>query len=304
MRIGNLAGRAILIREGGAIDIAANSAGTYGPDPQHIYENWADFRSWAEHAKGEAVPISPALLGPPVPRPRQIFAIGFNYLDHSDEAGVEPPGHPTVFTKFPSSLTGPQATVVLLPQMLADWEVELVAVIGTGGHNIPVETAWDHVAGLTVGQDLSDRKLQMRKPAPSQYSLGKSWPGFAPIGPYVATVDELVHPDDLAIECRLGDEQVQASRTSKLLFTVPDLVARLSQTLTLFGGDLIFTGTPSGVGALRTPPRWLQPGDVLTSSIEGLGSIITQFTTEDTTDGASAEQVDELLGASRRESGG
>jgi 2-keto-4-pentenoate hydratase/2-oxohepta-3-ene-1,7-dioic acid hydratase in catechol pathway len=280
MRIGNLAGRAVLVRGIEAIDIATSSAGAFGPDPQHIYENWADFRRWAARAEGTPSPIEPTRLGPPVPRPRQIFAIGFNYLDHIDEAGAETSRHPTVFTKFSSSLTGPHANVALSPRMLVDWEVELVVVIGDGGRNIAVEQAWDHVAGLTVGQDLSDRRLQMRKPAPAQYSLGKSWPGFGPTGPYVVTRDELVDPDDLAVECRLGGEPVQTSRTRNLLFGVPELVARLSQTLTLFGGDLVFTGTPSGVGACRTPPRWLRPGDVLTSSIEGIGSMVTTFVAE------------------------
>ena len=303
MRIANLTGRAVLVCADEAIDIAASSAGAYGPDPQHVYENWAEFRSWAVHAEGNAAPFDPARLRLPVPRPRQVFAIGFNYLDHSDEAGTEPPRHPTVFTKFSSSLTGPYATVALSEQMLADWEVELVVVIGTGGRHIPVGTAWDHIAGFTVGQDLSDRKLQMRKPAPPQYSLGKSWPGFGPTGPYVVTTDELADPADLAIECWLGEERVQASRTSKLLFTVPDLVSRLSQTLTLFGGDLIFTGTPSGVGAFRTPPRWLRPGDVLTSTIEGLGSIVTRFTAEDAGDSVSAEQGHQPVGAAAREWG-
>ncbi|MFC5746565.1 fumarylacetoacetate hydrolase family protein [Actinomadura rugatobispora] len=290
MRIGNLGGRAVLVREDGAIDIATSSNGAFGPDPQQIYESWPEFRRWAPRAKGTPTPVDPGRLGPPVPRPRQIFAIGFNYLDHSDEAGTEVPRHPTVFTKFSSSLTGPYATVALSSGMLPDWEVELVVVIGTGGRDIPVRSAWEHVAGVTVGQDLSDRRLQMRKPAPPQYSLGKSWPGFGPIGPYVVTPDELADPDDLAIECLLGEERVQASRTSTLLFPVPELIARLSRTLTLFGGDLIFTGTPSGVGAFRTPPRWLRPGDVLTSTVEGVGAIVTTFV-EDSDAGPGERRV-------------
>ena len=167
MRIGNLAGRAVLVRDDGAVDVAEASGGVFGPDPQQLYADWVAFRSWARTASASGTRFAPEQLGPPVPSPRQIFAVGFNYLDHAGEAGTEPPQHPTVFTKYASSLTGPHATVGLRPEMLADWEVELVVVIGTGGHRIHREVAWDHVAGLTVGQDLSDRRLQMRKPEPA-----------------------------------------------------------------------------------------------------------------------------------------
>jgi 2,4-didehydro-3-deoxy-L-rhamnonate hydrolase len=150
-------------------------------------------------------------------------------------------------------------------------------VVGLGGCDIPPGRGWDHVAGLMVGQDLSDRRLQMRKPAPEQYSLGKSWPGFGPTGPHLVTPDELAAPDDLAIGCRLGDEQVQESRTGRMHFSVPELVERLSSSVSLCPGDLIFTGTPDGVGAFHSPQRWIQPGEVLTSDIEGIGTITTTF---------------------------
>ncbi|MBN9112200.1 MAG: fumarylacetoacetate hydrolase family protein [Pseudonocardia sp.] len=281
MRIANLDGRAVLVEGDTAVDIAASSAGRFGPDPQQLFASWPEFRSWAGAASGPTLAVDTDRLGPPVPRPPQVFAIGLNYLDHAAEAGAEPPRHPSVFTKFPSCLAGPRGAVEISSRMLVDWEVELVVVIGIGGRDIPADQGWTHVAGLTVGQDLSDRRLQMRKPVPEQYSLGKSCPGFGPTGPYLVTPDELADPDDLAIGCRLGDEQVQQSRTGKMHFSVPDLVARLSGSVTLCPGDLIFTGTPSGVGAFRTPPRWIRPGEVLTSEIEGIGSLTTRFVEAD-----------------------
>ncbi len=185
------------------------------------------------------------------------------------------PDAPAVFTKFPASITGPYATVEL-PSGSCDWEVELVAVIGQRAYRVSEAEAWSHVAGLTVGQDLSERVVQLAGPVP-QFSLGKSFTGFAPIGPWVVTADEFDNPDDLAISCRLGDETLQDGRTKDLIFNVPELVAKLSAVLPLLPGDVIFTGTPSGVGAARSPTRFLPPGSVLTSTIEGIGEIRTSF---------------------------
>ena len=275
MRLANLQGRAVLVRHDGAIDIERASDRRYGPNPQSLFEHWDEFRDWERGATGDVFDVDGALLEAPVPSPRQILAVGFNYLDHADEADTEIPRHPQIFAKFPSSLTGPQATVHLAGSEFVDWEVELVVAISRRARSVQVDTAWDHVAGLTVGQDLSDRKLQMRKPAPAQYSLGKSRPGFAPIGPHLVTLDELDDPGDLEIGCSIGGEQLQLSRTSKMLFSVPELVSRLSAILPLLPGDLIFTGTPGGIGGLRTPPRFLQPGEVLTSSIGQIGTMRT-----------------------------
>jgi 2-keto-4-pentenoate hydratase/2-oxohepta-3-ene-1,7-dioic acid hydratase in catechol pathway len=172
---------------------------------------------------------------------------------------------PLTFTKFPSCLTGPDATVQVTSPRL-DWEVELVVVIGERGR----------VAGFTVGQDLSARDVQMLG-SPPQFSLGKSFPGFGPTGPWVVTPDGLDDPDDLAISCALNGETMQSDRTSSMLFSVPETIARLSAVLPLLPGDLIFTGTPAGVGNRMDPPRYLQPGDALVSTIEGIGSITTRF---------------------------
>jgi len=210
-----------------------------------------------------------------VPFPRQVFAIGLNYAAHAAEAGVGIPTFPPTFTKFPTCLTGPDATVEL-PSAFVDWEVELVVVIGPPAYEVVLGDGWRHVAGVTVGQDLSERVVQTRPPAP-QFSLGKSFPGFGPIGPWVITPDELADSDDLALGCSVNGEEVQKSRTSDLIFGVDGLVHHLSSITPLLPGDLIFTGTPSGVGGTRTPPRFLAPGDELVSTIEGIGTIHTHL---------------------------
>ena len=198
-----------------------------------------------------------------------------NYAAHAAEAGLENPTFPPTFTKFPTCLTGPDATVEL-PSEFVDWEVELVVVIGQLAYDVAIGDGWRHVAGLTVGQDLSERIVQTRPPAP-QFSLGKSFPGFGPIGPWVVTPDELDDPDDLALGCTVNGEEVQKSRTSDLIFGVDALVHHLSSITPLLPGDLIFTGTPSGVGGTRTPPRFLAPGDELVSTIDGVGTIHTHL---------------------------
>src|SRR5262249_55071499 len=152
-----------------------------------------------------------------------------------------------------------------------DWEVELVAVMGTRADRVDEGEAWAHVAGLTVGQDISDRQLQFA--AGAQFSLGKSRRGYGPLGPWIVTVDELDDPDDLALRCAIDGETVQDARTSDLIFGVPQLVAELSAVLPLLPRDIIFTGTPAGVGAARQPPRFLQPGETIESWIEGIGTI-------------------------------
>lgn len=180
------------------------------------------------------------------------------------------PDDPVVFTKFSSSLAGPGDTVTL-PTDGIDWEVELTLVIGKEAHGVRREDAWGTVAGLTIGQDLSNRAVQFRGPAP-QFSMGKSFPGFTPVGPVVVTPDEMPNRDDLALSCELNGETLQDGRTGDLIFDVPELIARLTEIVTLYPGDLILTGTPAGVGFGRKPPRFLVPG-VLTSRIEGIGEL-------------------------------
>lgn len=279
MRLANLAGRAVLVTDGGAIDVAEASDGRFGPDPQALFDDWAGFAAWASEktdaAAAAAVPLDVSALGAPVPRPRQVFAIGLNYAEHAAEAGYPPDEMPVTFTKFPSSIVGPEA-VVTLPEGNVDWEVELVVVIGSEAYQVDREHAWDHVAGLTIGQDLSERITQLQGSAP-QFSLGKSFPGFGPTGPWLVTPDEFADRDDLGLSCSLSGEQMQSSRTSMMLYDVPELLVRLSAVCPLLPGDLIFSGTPAGIGNRRTPPRFIAPDDVLVSEIEGIGTLETRF---------------------------
>jgi 2-keto-4-pentenoate hydratase/2-oxohepta-3-ene-1,7-dioic acid hydratase in catechol pathway len=279
MRLADLAGRATLVTDAGGIDVALASDGRFGPHIQTIYDEWAAFRAVAADLLDRSDPaasvaMDEARLGSPVPSPRQVFAIGLNYRSHAEEAGLDVPSVPAAFTKFPACLTGPFATVQLSGDTV-DWEVELVAVIGARADRVSERDAWAHIAGLTVGQDLSDRTMQFA--AASQFSLGKSYRGYGPIGPWLVTPDELDDPDDLAIGCAIDGETVQDDRTSGLIFSIPQLVAELSAVVPLLPGDLIFTGTPGGVGITSQPPRFLRPGEQLTSWVEGIGTIRTEL---------------------------
>ena len=278
MRIANLKGRLVIVRDRIAVDVNTASDGTFSSDPQAVYETWDEFVSWAAGVDFSAgIQFDETDLLAPVPVPRQIFAIGLNYRDHAAESGQSIPDFPLVFTKFVSSITGPTATVEL-PEGSVDWEVELVAVIGKPARKVSAADAWHYVAGLTVGQDLSERRSQLRGPAP-QFSLGKSFPGFSPIGPVVVTIDEFANPDALRIQSELqgagidGVLSLQDGNTRNMIFTVPQLVEHLSGVLTLFPGDIIFTGTPAGVGMGRDPKLFLTSGQRLTSTIEGIGQL-------------------------------
>ncbi len=276
MRIANVGGNLSLLVDGGAVDVATASGGRFGPDPQAVYEVFDDFKRWAAAQNGlTPVEFDPMTLGAPAPTPRQVFAVGLNYRDHAAEGGFTPPEEPTVFGKFPSSLSGP-VTDVPLPTESVDWEVEVVVVISRTAREVDVERGWDYVAGLTVGQDLSERQLQMRGPAP-QFGLAKSYPGFSPIGPALVTPDELADPGDLAIGCAVNGEEMQKSRTADMIFSVPQLVAYLSSVVTLYPGDVIFTGTPAGVGWAQKPQRFLRPGDELSSWVDGIGELRQRF---------------------------
>jgi 2,4-didehydro-3-deoxy-L-rhamnonate hydrolase len=275
MKIANVSGRLTIVTDNGGIDVETASAARFKPDPQAVYEHWQAFRAWADHApSGPATAIDNNELGPPAPGPAQVFAIAMNYRDHATEAGLEVPASPATFTKFPTCMTRPFAAVIL-PSEYVDWEVELVVVIGVPAYQVSDASAWDHVAGVTVGQDLSERVVQFA--SGGQFSLGKSFPGFGPTGPWLVTPDELGDPDDLELGCSVDGCEVQKSRTSQLVFGVPELIARLSAVLPLLPGDLIFTGTPAGIGATRQPPQFLRPGQVLTSYIEGVGTMANRL---------------------------
>lgn len=281
MKIINHDGRLALAVEGGAVDVERASNGAFGPDVQPVYSRWPEFCAWAQGRLGrihpsDVEPVDEAKLGAPVPLPPQVFAVGLNYRAHAEEAGSDLPTEPFVFTKFPASVTGPHAEIEL-PSDAVDFEAELVAVIGSRAHCVSEADAWSHVAGLTVGQDLSDRAQQLSGPAPQQYNLGKSFSGFAPIGPALVTPDEFPDPDDLELSCALPDGQMQKTRTSDMIFPIARLVEYLSNILPLWPGDLIFTGTPSGIGWTRDPRRTLRPGDELLTEVVGIGQMRHTF---------------------------
>jgi 2-keto-4-pentenoate hydratase/2-oxohepta-3-ene-1,7-dioic acid hydratase in catechol pathway len=272
MRIGTLNNRYHALAANLALDIAEASRGRFAADGFDIFERFDELARWVATVPDAAyTPFDPGALGPPVPMPRQVFAIGLNYRDHAAESGLPAPDVPVVFTKYPTSITGPSATVTL-PSDYVDWEAELVAVIGARAQNAKAADAWSHVAGLTVGQDLSERRVQLAGPAP-QFSLGKSYPGFGPIGPAIVTLDEIADVDNLEISCLLDDEVLQKGRTSDLIFSIPQLVEHISAICPMLPGDLIFTGTPAGVGGARTPNRFLTPGLALITAIEGIGEL-------------------------------
>jgi 2-keto-4-pentenoate hydratase/2-oxohepta-3-ene-1,7-dioic acid hydratase in catechol pathway len=275
VRLANLAGRAVLIGDEGALDVADASGGRFGPDPQALFEDWATFADWAATASGIVAPYDVGALEAPVPRPRQVIAIGVNYTEHAAEAGYPDDSMPITFTKFPSSIVGP-SHIVTLPEGNVDWEVELVVAISREAHGVARADAWEYVAGVTIGQDLSERLVQNEGSKP-QYSLGKSFTGFGPTGPWLVTSDQLPDRDDLAISCAIDGETMQSGRTSAMIYSVPILIERLSAIITLYPGDIIFSGTPAGVGNARTPKRFLQPHETLVSTIEGIGSLTTRF---------------------------
>lgn len=268
----NVDGRAGVRRGDRVVDLAEASGGRFSALPMEALASFDEVRSWAETISAhDGAPVDEARLGPPVPMPQKIFGVGLNYTDHAEEAGLELPKEPLIFTKFPNCLVGPRADVVLTSNRV-DYEVELVVVIGRGGRDIAEAEAFGHVAGYCVGQDISDRRMQFAG-KPPQFSMGKSVDTFGPIGPGVVPTDQVSNPNDLAISCIVSGETLQNARTSLMVFSVPELIAFLSRYCTLATGDLIFTGTPAGVGSVRDPRRYLAAGDVVSSTIEHLGEL-------------------------------
>lgn len=219
-----------------------------------------------------ATPLNetPTLLSV-IPNARKLLCVGLNYADHAKETGAKVGEEPVIFNKLPTTLLSYNGEIEL-PSVsdAVDFEAELVVVIGKGGKNIPAESSFNHVAGYTCGNDVSARDWQKGKPG-KQWLLGKSFDTFAPVGPFLVTPDEVGNPEDLQIQLRLNGELMQDSRTSQLIFKIGYLISYLSQVFTLEPGDLIFTGTPSGVGFARDPQVLLKAGDVVEVSIENIG---------------------------------
>jgi 2,4-didehydro-3-deoxy-L-rhamnonate hydrolase len=274
MRLASLDGRAAIVSDLGAIDVNTASGGAVTADLDELVWGYSELRPQLDQLLDAGwQPYEIAHLTQPLLRPPQVFAIGLNYRAHAEESGMAIPSMPATFTKFPASISGPFDPIPLSGPTV-DWEAELVVVIGRRCAHVPASDAWAHVAGLTIGQDISDRTTQFA--AGSQFSLGKSYRGYGPIGPWITTVDELAAPDDLAIGCRVNGVDKQVARTSDMVFGVSELVAQLSAIVDLLPGDLIFTGTPAGIGATRQPAEFLGVGDVVETWIEGLGSIRNQ----------------------------
>jgi 5-carboxymethyl-2-hydroxymuconate isomerase len=234
--------------------------------------------TWSAAARQarEAKPVATAALSEvvllnPVPEPSKVICVGLNYHDHAAESGTTIPETPLVFAKFPSSLVGPGAPVVLPDDSAqVDWEVELALVIGSPARHVPESSALDVIAGYTVSNDVSARDLQL---SDGQFVRAKSYDTFCPVGPWLVTVDELGGADDLGIGLRLNGETMQDSRTSQLAFGVAEIVAFCSRVATLNPSDLILTGTPHGTGYGLDPQRFLSPGDEMTAWVEGIGEL-------------------------------
>jgi 2-keto-4-pentenoate hydratase/2-oxohepta-3-ene-1,7-dioic acid hydratase in catechol pathway len=220
---------------------------------------------------GEEVPLSKVTLLAPLQRPPRIFGIGLNYREHATESKMAVQSVPTVFLKLSSSITGPDSDVLLWPGATQpDYEAELAVVIGKPGYRI-LEDDWrEHVFGYTIVNDVSARGVQL---ATSQWTLGKSFPTFTPMGPWIVTADEIEDPHKLDIRLTLNDEVMQSANTRDLIFKVPDLIAYISGIVPLEAGDVISTGTPPGVGLGRNPQRWLLPDETMTIEIEGIGTL-------------------------------
>ena len=270
MKIANVDGRAHLALDSRLIDVEKASGGRLPADPMALIASLDAIGDLP--VPDDAPPLEGTRLDPPIPRPSKILAVALNYRAHAEESGLELPDEPIVFPKLPSALAGPTDDLVIpAGRTRVDWEAELVICLGRRGRRISQADAWSYVAGVTCGQDISDRKEQFR--SLRQFTMAKSFDTYAPIGPMIVTLDELADPDNLAISCSVDGEVVQSSRTSDLIFRVPELIAWISRVCTLEPGDLIFTGTPSGVGQGRTPPRFLAPGVILETTIEAIGTM-------------------------------
>lgn len=236
----------------------------------------------AAHALAAGMTKGPFVTGrllAPIGNPDKVLCIGLNYRDHAIETNSPIPNEPVVFNKFSQTVVGPEDAVIL-PKVSheVDYEAELVVVIGKRGKNISKANAFEHVAGYTVGNDISARDWQKGRPG-GQWLLGKTPDTFAPTGPYLVTSDEL-DPHNIRVSLRLNGETVQNSTTKELIFGIDEIIAHVSQLITLQPGDLIFTGTPPGVGAARTPPLWLKAGDRMEVDIEHVGVLVNPVVAE------------------------
>ena len=270
-KLGTVDGKAVLIKDDHYFDVASLSDGAISSDSVEALKFQTELSELYETLSEKTATgnLSEVELGNPVPKSPNCYAVGLNYRKHAEESGMDIPEVPMIFTKHTSCFVGPKANVEMRSDYV-DWEVELVAVIGKEGKNIPKENALEHVAGLCVGQDISDRPAQFAT-TPAMFNLGISFDTYGPMGPALVSLDLLENCESLDIECKLNGETVQKSNTSDLIFNISSIISYLSEIVSLNVGDTIWTGTPSGVGIASG--KFLKDGDILTSSIEGLGSM-------------------------------
>jgi 2-keto-4-pentenoate hydratase/2-oxohepta-3-ene-1,7-dioic acid hydratase in catechol pathway len=262
-----------VIKGDGVIDLSNRVAGV-SESMIALIADWDRLRPRVAELTAKATadaPLASVRLLAPIARPGKIFAIGLNYADHIKESGQPTPQYQTWFTKAATSINGPYDPIELpLASKMTDYEAELVVIISRRCKHVPKERAAEVVFGYTCGNDVSVRDWQMRS---GQWVLGKSFDTHAPIGPWIITADELGDPHTLGIRCIVNGEMRQNSNTANLVFGVFDQIAHLTQAMTLEPGDVLFTGTPGGVGAAAKPPRWLQAGDVVRVEIDRIGAI-------------------------------
>jgi 2,4-diketo-3-deoxy-L-fuconate hydrolase len=280
VKVAVVANRTTLVVGDQLVDAERASGGAVPADPSAMFAAWPQLlrtaaRLTRDGAPSEAPSLDYGALERPVPVPLQAFGIGLNYADHAGESAMALPERPLVFPKFSSSIAGPNDPVATRSDAL-DWEAELVVVIGTDCYEVAAQDALPVIAGYTVGQDLSDRVVQFEGGANPQFGLGKSAPGFGPVGPWVVSADELGAAAELDIRCDVDGVTKQYSNTKHLIFDVPTLVEYLSFRVRLRAGDLIFTGTPAGVGWGREPREVLRPGSRVDTTIAGIGTLTTR----------------------------
>jgi 2,4-didehydro-3-deoxy-L-rhamnonate hydrolase len=276
MRFANVSGRAALVIDGRAVDIEQASEGRIGSDPM-VYSDLA----WHPALRELAASIDPAAwpeldmatLGAPVPRPPKGFGVALNYRSHAIESNKDIPTEPHFFGKTENCVCGPYDEIVVpAGRDMIDYEAEMVIAFGRTCAKATEADAWSFIAGVTAGQDISDRGEQFRPPV-KQFTIAKTYDTFGPTGPFLVTPDELPDPDSIGVQGRIDGEIVQDGNTDDLIFSVPALVAWLSRFITFRPGDLVWTGTPGGVGEARTPQLFLRDGMILETEVEGVGTM-------------------------------
>ena len=270
-KLANIEGRAALVDGEIYYDLETISNGKFNNDTSNALTNLVGLSELSEDlSKSEPSGLLHDIkIDAPISAPKNCYAVGLNYRNHAEEAGMDIPSVPMVFTKHTTCLVGPNSTIEMRSDHV-DYEAELVVVIGKSGKDIQKDNAWDHVAGLCAGQDISDRTVQFSS-NPPQFNLGKSFDTFGPMGPYLVSPDGLQDKESLEIECKVNQEVRQKDNTNDLIFDVPSIISYLSEIVTLNTGDIIFTGTPGGVGIMEG--KFLKEGDVLSTSIEGIGTL-------------------------------